>query len=111
MDEKQWFVLGSIFILASFLSIFVSLFFGGNQDCVEGTFGNFADTYNNSLSFDKSLGMNSFYKDYAYNEYNLIQCAVEEKIYDVSYSLFNQLTWFLAIVFFIMGGLEPKQKH
>ncbi len=87
------------------------MFQSGNQDCVSNSFGNFANTHNNSLNQDKSLGINSFYEDYAYNEYNLIQCAVEEKIYDVSYSLFNQLALFLAIVFFIMGALEPKQKH
>ena len=99
MGRKQWFVLGGIFILASFLSVFVSLLLGGNQDCVEETFYN----------FKTSINSDSFYSDYDYNEYNLIQCAVEEKIYDVSYSLFNQLAWFLAIVFFIMGWLEPKK--
>ena len=106
MNKTQWFVLGGIFVLASIWALFQ----GGNQDCVEETFGNFAETYKNSLSFDKSLGTNTFYEDYAYNEYNLIQCAVEEKIYDASYSLFSKLTLFFAIICFIMGSLETKKK-
>ena len=96
MNKKQWIILGGIFFIAGFWTMFQS----GNQDCVSDSFDNFAN----------SINSNSYNTDYAYNEYNLIQCAVEERIYDGSYVLFNKLAWFLAFICFIMGFLEHKNK-
>lgn len=96
MNKLQWFVLGGIFIIVGLWAMFQ----GGNQDCVSETFGNFAD----------SISSNSYNTNYAYNEYNLIQCAVEQTTYDVSYVLINKLALLLGAICFVMGFLELIKK-
>ncbi|MCX6742051.1 MAG: hypothetical protein NTX24_02660 [Candidatus Pacearchaeota archaeon] len=92
MNKTQWFVLSGILILSGIYIIFA----GMNWGCIQDSFNQFAD----------SQSSQTFYMDYAPNEYDLVQCAVGIKM---SYILVY-LAFFLGVVCAIMGFLELKKK-
>lgn len=71
MNRKDWFRLASIFLV---LLIYNFVSFSRN-DCIEESFENFEDK---SLAFSQ-----------AYDDYNLIQCAVEMQLYDEYFVIFG----------------------
>ncbi len=103
MNRKQWFVLGGIFILSIVWCIFAKSY----NTCVSDSFGNFANSFNDTSSLSSTSALsNSYYFDYAYNEYNLIRCAIEIE----RYYIYVELAGFFAVICFIMGLLEYNKK-